>query len=90
MTLQEMLATIAENIAEHGTRMEAQALTALAAAVRDTQPGAASALSDWDGAEVARLRAFAVIHITVVAADADRQRSIAQSVGRLLPVALAA
>ena len=36
-------------------------LEELAERVRDTDPGAAEALVDWEGAEIARERAFAVI-----------------------------
>ena len=38
----------------------------MADAVRRVSPGAASALVDWDGAEIARLRAFGIVHGIVV------------------------
>lgn len=56
------LDTIAERIAEFGTRSERAALEALAAAARPLCPGAAAALADWEGSEVARLRAFGIVH----------------------------
>jgi hypothetical protein len=37
-------------------------LEALAAAARTLCPGAAAALVDWEGPEIARLRAFGIVH----------------------------
>lgn len=59
--LELILAGLAERVVEHGTRAEARALHAVAAAARDQSPGAAQALLDWQGAEVARLRAFGIL-----------------------------
>ena len=61
---------MAERIAEHGTVTEARVLRHVSAAARRATPGAAAALVDWNGAEVARLRAFGVVH-GVVLADLD-------------------
>ncbi len=60
--LDGLLVRIAERIAEHGTASEREACDALADATRWTAPGAAAALADQEGAEVARLRAFGVLH----------------------------
>ena len=57
-----LLVRIAERIAEHGTGSQRPACEALQTATRWTAPGAAEALVDWEGAEVARLRAFGVLH----------------------------
>ncbi len=51
---------LAHRLVSEGTRAHRGALAALAEAVRDLAPGAAAALTDWDGSEVARLRAYAV------------------------------
>ncbi|WP_157544851.1 hypothetical protein [Nocardioides halotolerans] len=60
--LSGLLERIAGRIAARGTEAEQTACEALASATRWTAPGAAAALVDWDGAEVARLRAFGVLH----------------------------
>ena len=65
--LDAVLALVAERIAEHGTAAEARVLELMAAAVHRTNPGAAAALVDWKGAEIARLRAFGMVHGVVVA-----------------------
>ncbi|GAB4099280.1 hypothetical protein [Sinomonas halotolerans] len=62
MELNDLLTTTAQRIDAEGTRSEAAALEILAAAVRDTAPGAAAALVDWDGTEIARQRAFGIVH----------------------------
>ena len=62
-----MLEHVAARIAEHGTVSEAPVLTAMAALAERLSPGAAAALVDWGGAEVARLRAFGVVHGVVLA-----------------------
>jgi hypothetical protein len=64
--LADLLATTAQRIADHGTRSESPTLTRLAAAARPLSPGAADALVDWEGSEVARLRAFGVVHGVLV------------------------
>jgi hypothetical protein len=65
--LDSMLALVAERIVEHGTVTEARLLRHVSAAARRASPGAAAALVDWHGAEVARLRAFGVVHGVVLA-----------------------
>ncbi|MET1058783.1 MAG: hypothetical protein ABWX84_04270 [Nocardioides sp.] len=74
--LDAMLALVAERIVEHGTASEARLLRHLSGAVRSVTPGAAAALVDWNGAEVARQRAFGVVH-GVVLADLDLQAQTA-------------
>ena len=64
--LEHLLAGVMQRVVEHGTRAEASTLHAMADAVRRVSPGAASALVDWDGAEIARLRAFGIVHGIVV------------------------
>ncbi len=90
MTLKSILNDIADIITAKGTTAVRKDLTALAAAVRDTQPGAAAALADWDGSEIARERAFAVIRHEVVRAGAERQLAIAMDLAAFRAVALAA
>ena len=60
--LAPLLALVAERVAEHGTAAEARVLEMMSAAVRRTSPGAAAALVDWQGTEIARLRAYGVAH----------------------------
>lgn len=62
MTLNEFLDRTADHIVSSGTRAESPALATMAAAARDLNPGAAAALVDWNGSEVARLRAFGIVH----------------------------
>ncbi|RYP87046.1 hypothetical protein EKO23_07155 [Nocardioides guangzhouensis] len=62
-----MLDHVAARIADHGTLSEAPVLAAMAALAERSSPGAAAALVDWDGAEVARLRAFGLVHGVVLA-----------------------
>jgi len=66
MQLDTMLDRIAERIVEHGTGTEAPVLRAMAALSRPVCPGAAAALVDWHGSEVARLRAFGIVHGVVL------------------------
>lgn len=66
--LDAVLGEVAARIAEHGTRSEAPILEAMAEAVDEASPGPAAALVDWNGAEVARLRAFGVVHGVVLSA----------------------
>jgi hypothetical protein len=66
MELERILARLAEGIVEHGTRTEAGALEALSDAARDACPGAAAALVDWQGTEIARMRAFGIVHGVVL------------------------
>ena len=65
--LDALMDLVAQRIAEHGTAAEARVLEPVAAAVQRTNPGAAAALVDWNGAEIARLRAFGLVHGVVVA-----------------------
>ena len=90
MTLKSILNVIADVIMAKGTTAARKDLTALAAAVRETQPGAAAALTDWEGSEIARERAFAVIRHEVVRAGAERQLAIAMDLAAFRAVALAA
>jgi hypothetical protein len=60
--LHELLDATAHRIASRGTHGESVVLEALAAAARTLCPGAAAALVDWEGPEVARLRAFGIVH----------------------------
>jgi hypothetical protein len=60
--LHEILDGTAHRIASRGTHSEALVLEALAAAARNLCPGAAAALVDWEGPEIARLRAFGIVH----------------------------
>lgn len=64
--LEALLALVAERVAEHGTATEARVLELLSTAVHRTHPGAAAALVDWTGSEVARQRAFGVAHGVVL------------------------
>jgi hypothetical protein len=66
MELERILAGLAEGIVEHGTRTEAGALEALSDAASEVCPGAAAALVDWHGTEIARLRAFGIVHGVVL------------------------
>ena len=52
---------LADVIMAFGTNAVRDELDALATHVRHEQPGAAAALTDWEGSEIARERAFAVI-----------------------------
>lgn len=62
MELNEMLDCIADHIVENGTHAESYAIEAMASSARDRCPGAAAALADWNGSEIARLRAFGIVH----------------------------
>jgi hypothetical protein len=60
--LEDILTATMERLVEKGTACEARALEAMSAATRTLCPGAAAALVDWHGTEVARLRAFGIVH----------------------------
>jgi hypothetical protein len=60
--LHELLDATAHRIASRGTHTESVILEALAAAARNLCPGAAAALVHWEGPEIARLRAFGIVH----------------------------
>ncbi len=59
------LSTLAHGVADDGTLAHRGAIEALADTIRDAQPAVAIALTDWDGTEVARLRAFGLAHRTM-------------------------
>jgi hypothetical protein len=68
----DVLAEVAERIAEKGTESERLVLDAMSDATRAVAPGAAMALVDWAGSEVARLRAYGLLHGLVLhALDRD-------------------
>lgn len=62
MELNEHLSRTADRIVAHGTLVETLPLHLMASAAQDLNPGAAAALVDWDGSEIARLRAFGIVH----------------------------
>jgi hypothetical protein len=62
---------LADAILTFGTTAVRKELTEIAAQVRDEQPGAAAALIDWEGSEIARERAFAVIRNQQVREEAS-------------------
>lgn len=66
MNLSNILNRTADRIVTDGTAIESRTLEALAAATRDLCPGAAAALVDWNGSEIARLRAFGIVHGVVL------------------------
>ena len=74
--LAALLARTGERVAMGGTRSEMRTLEAMAAAARAEAPGASAALVDWDGSEVARQRAFGIVHGVVLrlAPGAARRR----------------
>lgn len=64
-TTEELNAVItftAGRIVAEGTQSERRTLELMASAARPCAPGAAAALNDWDGSEIARLRAFGIVH----------------------------
>lgn len=60
--LNTFLSLTAERIVGAGTGAERRTLEAMADAARLVAPGAAAALDDWGGSEIARLRAFGIVH----------------------------
>lgn len=62
MSLEHVLESTAHKIALHGTQSESVILEELAVAAQASCPGAAAALVDWNGPEIARLRAFGIVH----------------------------
>lgn len=90
MNLKNILERVADTIMTSGTQAVRVELTDLAAAVADVHPGAAAALVDWDGSEVARERAFAIIRHESVRADAERRLAITTAMAAGGRVALAA
>ena len=64
--LMETLDRTADRIVAEGTPARSRTLQAMADATRRICPGAAAALVDWDGSEIARLRAFGIVHGVVL------------------------
>lgn len=62
MELNELLNRTAVHIVADGTQTESRTLQAMASAAVDLNQGAAAALVDWNGSEIARLRAFGIVH----------------------------
>lgn len=62
MELNELLSGTADRIVANGTQVETSTLQLMASEAQDLNPGAAAALVDWDGSEIARLRAFGIVH----------------------------
>ncbi|WP_457962612.1 hypothetical protein M1E17_13820 [Arthrobacter sp. D1-29] len=62
MELNEILNHTADRVVAEGTYAAARTLEAMASAAGTLSPGAAAALVDWAGPEVARLRAFGLVH----------------------------
>ena len=73
--LEAILDRTAERIIESGTRCDPATLRAMAAATCHLCPGAAAALVDRDGSEIARLRAFGIVHGVVLRSLGDGARS---------------
>jgi hypothetical protein len=74
MELEDILNDVAYQVVDSGTWTESRALWAMAAATRDVCPGAAAALVDWGGSEIARLRAFGIVHGVVLRVLGPRGR----------------
>ena len=66
MELMEILDRTAHRIVAEGTPTQSRTLQAMATATQDVCPGAAAALVDWNGSEIARLRAFGIVHGAVL------------------------
>jgi hypothetical protein len=66
MRTDDILSRTLERLLEEGTASEARTLEAMSAATRSLCPGAAAALVDWRGTEIARLRAFGIVHGVVL------------------------
>lgn len=62
MDLNELLSRTADHIVSDETQSESQTLQTMASAARYLNHGAAAALVDWNGSEIARLRAFGIVH----------------------------
>jgi len=69
-----LLQQLADRIVAHGTARERPALEAVADTARWSAPGAAAALTDWEGTEIFRLRAFGVLHGVVLGVLGDEDR----------------
>lgn len=89
--LNTILNLAAERIVEYGTVAERPMLHQVAAAAVPFMPGAAAALDDWDGPEVARLRAFGMVHgVLLRALDAAAQARLAAALKPAPAMVLAA
>lgn len=73
--LNTLLGLAAERVAAEGTQAERRTVELMAAAARPMAAGAAAALNDWNGPEVARLRAFGIVHGVLVRELAAPARS---------------
>jgi hypothetical protein len=91
MELNEILNDTAHRIIEHGTESAVDTLAAMAAATRGICPGAAAALVDDGGPEIARLRAFGIVHVAICNRldDSERFALLAELTGTA-PMALVA
>ena len=76
MELTDLLTSTAYRIDAEGTRTQSRILGILAAAVRRIAPGAAAALVDWEGSEIARQRAFGIVHGIVLHELDERDRDM--------------
>lgn len=90
MDLEHVLDTIAERIVSQGTRSEAARLETLAAATSALCPGVAEALVDWDGSEIARLRAFGIAHGALLAERASLRAEVLPGRGGVSAASVAA
>lgn len=73
MSLEHVLESTAHKIALHGTQGESVIIEELAVAAHASCPGAAAALDDWNGPEIARLRAFGIVHGLLLRGGASAQ-----------------
>jgi hypothetical protein len=71
----QILDLAARRVSELGTASEHALLQALADVVAPTAPGAAAALVDERGTEIARLRAFGLVHAHVIEELGPRQHA---------------
>jgi hypothetical protein len=62
MDLNALLTRTADRVVADGTAAAAPTLEAMASAAAKLNQGAAAALVDWNGSEIARLRAFGFVH----------------------------
>ena len=87
--LGSVLGRVAERIVEHGTLTEARVLRAMSAAAQEASSGASAALVDWKGSEIARLRAYGIVHGVVLDVLGPRAQSslLDQMLGTDLPLA---
>lgn len=87
MELNEVLSRTAERIVAEGTAAALPSLEAMAEATAALNPGAAAAMVDWDGPEIARLRAFGVVHgIVLRELSPNRQGELLRQLQAIAPV----